>query len=238
MNRSRGQRGAALLLLVAVMGVGGAALFISALSHSQLEARREQRTMVTLAQAQDALLGYAIRFGRLPRPAVSATDGRESPRLCGDDAACTGFLPWVTLGVDGADAWGKLLVYSVTPRYTLRPIEIQSAVPTKTVQARATGGRLFYLAGTDLCAARGPCSPAIVYSTGKNNLGTSTLGLAQANGASGNVDELNNAFGATHYVQRPATDDPGAPGGVYDDLVSWMPLPLLYVRMFAAGQLQ
>ncbi len=231
------QRGAALLLLMAVLGVGAASLFVSALGHSHLEARRELRTQIALARAQDALIGYAIVNGRLPRPATSAVDGTESPRLCGDEADCTGFLPWATLGIDGTDAWGKLLRYSVTPVYTVRPLQRQSAVATKTVQSRDSGGQPFYRVGADLCDVQSECAPAVVYSTGRNNFGTSTDGRPQANGASGNYDEQANNSSTLHFIQRPASDDPDTPGGSYDDMLAWVPLTLLYNRMSAAGSL-
>ena len=66
------QRGAALLLLVAVLGLGAASLLIGAFGHDTGEAARQQRTLATLAQARDALLGFAVTHGRLPRPAASA----------------------------------------------------------------------------------------------------------------------------------------------------------------------
>lgn len=230
-------RGAALLLLVVVMGVGAAALLISALSHSSLEARRDQRTLLALAQARDALVGYAIMYGRLPLPARSATDGREREQPCASEANCSGFLPWATLGVSGTDAWGKLLRYSVTPEFSRQPLTLATAVATKTVQSRDGQGRLFYVAGFPRCTLRERCSPAVVYSHGKNNFGTTELGLAQANAARDNLDEQQNDATAVNFISRAASDDPASVGGVYDDLVSAISLPLLYNRMNFAGQL-
>src|SRR5471032_1061152 len=120
-DRAR-QRGAALLLLLMLAGVGAATLLVSALSRSSLEARRQQLTVRRLGQASDALLGYASTYGRLPRPAVSATDGNEREQPCDTEDSCTGWLPWVALGIDGSDAWGKRLRYSVTPEYTQAPV--------------------------------------------------------------------------------------------------------------------
>ena len=85
MMRQR-QRGAALLLLVAVLGLGAASLLINAFSRNTAEAERQQRTLATLAQAREALLGFAATNGRLPRPAASALDGRERPVDCLADA--------------------------------------------------------------------------------------------------------------------------------------------------------
>ncbi|NRR31855.1 type II secretion system protein [Oxalobacteraceae bacterium] len=237
-RRAGRQRGAALLLLVAVMGVGGAALFLSAFSRSGLEARRQQRTLVALARAEEALIGYAVQHGRLPRPAVSAADGSEAPQPCADEKACSGFLPSVTLGVEGADAWGKLLRYSVTPEFTREPIRSGAALATKTLQSRDANGKLFYRVGAETCDIRAQCAPAVVFSSGRENFGTTVQGLPQANGAEGNEDEQNNEVAAKRFVQRALNDEPEQPGGVFDDLVRAMDISLLYRRMNAAGKLK
>jgi hypothetical protein len=190
-----------------------------------------------MAQAKDALIGYALTHGRLPRPARSATDGRESPLPCAAEADCTGFLPWVDLGVSGSDSWGKLLRYSVAPVYTRAPIVVNQAIADKRVSRRNSDGTPVYLVGQALCTLAAPCAPAVILSNGRRNLGTSAQGVAQANGASGNLDELQNNGGSNNFISRPATDDPQTPGGEFDDLVTWIPQKLFYLRLTAAGQL-
>ncbi|QBE67593.1 hypothetical protein EWM63_29985 [Pseudoduganella lutea] len=233
----RRQRGAALLMLLAVTSVGFAALLISAFGRSDVERVRERRTLAVLAHASDALVGFASTHGRLPRPAVSAIDGRERPEPCASEADCSGFLPWVTLGVDGADSWGKRLRYSVTPEYTAAPIRRLSAVATKQVLTRDGNGALRYELGQAECLIYAQCRPAVVYSHGRNNLGTSIAGLSQANGARNNVDEIANDNAITGFIQRPATADPAVPGGPFDDLLVAIPLDTLYERMAAARTL-
>lgn len=241
MNRERkpGQRerGAILLLMVAILGMGAAAVLINLYSRTSIEARRVQRTLTTLAEARDALIGFAVANGRLPRPAASATDGREAAAACVEAQDCSGFIPWVTLGVDGSDAWGKRLRYSVTPVMTQAPVRRLAAVSSKTVLYRDSWGTLRYRVGFDNCTRQTPCAPAVLYSTGRHNFGTSVDGVAQLNTASGNLDEAANALGGDRYIQRPASDDPRQPGGVYDDLVIWLPQPLLFNRMLSAQQL-
>lgn len=233
----RRQRGAALLLLLAVASIGFAALLIGAFGRSGVERLREQRTLDRLAQANDALIGYAALHGRLPRPAVSATDGRESDEACEDEAACSGFLPWVTLGVPGEDSWGKRLRYSVTPLYTRVPILRISAFGTKQVLTRDSAGTLRHAVGQEPCVQAAPCAPAVIYSQGPANLGTSVAGLPQANGASDNIDEIDNDSATTVFYQRPASIDPRVPGGQFDDLLVALPLATLYERMTATRTL-
>lgn len=231
------QRGAALLLMLALAGVGAASLLISALSHNRQELRRTQQTMASLALARDALVGFAVTYGRLPRPAISATDGREAPLPCASEEACTGLLPWVTLGVEPSDAWGKLLRYSVTPAYTQAPLQRLSAVATKTVQTRYPDGQLMFLAGQSVCELAAQCVPFVLLSHGQYNFGFSRLGIPQVNTAGANGDEQLNALGSQHFVARPASDDPQAPGGPFDDLVVFVPVQYLYQQMAKAHRL-
>lgn len=231
------QRGAALLLLLTLAGVGAATLLVSALGRSTLEARRQQLTVRRLGLATEALLGYASTHGRLPRPAVSATDGNERAQTCDSEDSCTGLLPWVTLGIDGSDAWGKRLRYSVTPEYTQAPVRRISAVATKTVQTRSNDGQLYYLVGQSDCTLAAPCAPAVVLSHGKDNFGYSEAGVPQPNSGKDNADELLNALAAVHFVARPATDDPHAPGGAFDDQLAALSLSRLYKQMSSAHKL-
>ena len=233
----RRQRGAALLLLVAVLGLGAASLLISAFGRDTGEARRQERTLATLAQARDALLGFAVTHGRLPRPAASALDGRERAADCASDADCSGFLPWVALGVAGADAWGKLLRYSVTPEMARAPVVPFSAVANRVVMARGGDGAYTYVAGQALCDVSAQCLPVVLFSQGKGNFGTAASGVPQSNTARGNLDEAANDGASRSIISRPATASDAVPGGAFDDMVAWITLPTLYQRMRAARSL-
>lgn len=236
-KRAASERGAALLILLALAGIGAASLLVSALGHSGLEQRRERRTVLLLGQATDALVGFATQQGRLPRPAISAADGRERQEPCTSEASCTGLLPWVTLGIEGADAWGKRLRYSVTPAYTVVPVMRVSTVATKTVQTRTPDGALRYLAGQETCNLAVQCAPLVVLSHGRNNFGVTVQGVTQPNTAQGNLDEQLNAEGDVHFIGRAAGTDATQPGGEFDDLVSTIPLAYLYQQMGAARKL-
>ena len=231
------QRGAALLILVALAGLGAATLLISAFGRNTLEAARERRTQYALAEAKDALVGYALAHGRLPRPAISGRDGRENPLPCTSEQSCTGIIAWVTLGIDGADGWSKLLRYSVTPEFTSTPLDA-SAAASKTVLGRASDGALHYLAGHPVCSRDVQCVPVVIFSHGKNNLGTSAAGVAQANASNTNGDEVQNDIATNNFMSRAASSDPGVAGGEYDDMVAWIELKTLFNRMNAARALR
>ena len=231
------QRGSALLILLAVLSMGAAAALMRQFGGAHPEPAREIRTLGALRLASDALVGYAMTHGRLPRPAISATDGRENPQPCASERDCSGLLPWVTLGIDSVDSWGQRLRYSVTPAFGNGAPEAGVSVATKTVQARDHDGRLRYVAGQPGCGPAAACAPAVVYSPGKNNFGTDRDGRARANAATGNLDEQLNERADSHFVVRASSADPRAAGGAFDDLLTWLPLQEYYRRMAAAGRL-
>ena len=126
----------ALVLVIVGLALGG---IVAALG-PQLANKRISDTQKVLSEANEALIGFAIINGRLPRPAISATDGLERV-VCLNDSECTGFLPWTALGVSKLDAYGKILRYSVTPAFANAPFAT-SAAATKLVNTRNAAGAL------------------------------------------------------------------------------------------------
>jgi prepilin-type N-terminal cleavage/methylation domain-containing protein len=196
---------------------------------TQVAQRQQQDSLRSLETAKEALVGYSILNGRLPRPAVSATDGTERVAVCATEADCTGFIPWTIIGVPKVDAYGKLIRYSVTPALTVA-ITLTSA-GTKTIQSRALTSPFALSSYVTLI-------PMLVYSHGANNYGTSEQGNVLADNSATNVDEDVNAVATTTFIYRQTrTDNTTATGGEYDDLMVWMPITLLTSRMVGAGKL-
>ncbi|MYN17689.1 hypothetical protein GTP81_13075 [Rugamonas sp. FT107W] len=236
--RPHRQRGAALLMLIMLIGLGAATLLMHNVGGAGLETQRQQRTLAALGQAREALIGYAAAHGRLPRPASLASAGTENPQPCTSDDACSGLLPWVTLGITGVDGWGKLLRYSVSPAYTKAPLAAATAVADKRVHGRDHLGALTDIAGRQGCSATAPCVPAVIFSSGKNTPAIDAYGRQQPGASSTNLDELHNHTAANDFISRAVSDDPAAAGGEFDDMVAWIPLDVLYRRMTSAQVLQ
>jgi prepilin-type N-terminal cleavage/methylation domain-containing protein len=227
----------AIALLIMGLLLGGGLTVIG----SQLEQQRIRDTQRLLDEARDAIIGYAVVNGRLPRPATSAVNGAENPAPClgaTPDLACTGFVPWATLGTTKLDAWGKILRYSVTPAFT-NPITATS-LTTKWVRTRDAAGALVDVAGQAVCTVANPCTPVVVFSHGANRWGTTDAGVAIADGSATNVDEDSNVTGSGNgitFVQRTISEGTGAGGGEFDDIVIWIPSGILFNRMVQAGRL-
>lgn len=247
------QHGAALLVMLMIVGVLGAFFAMRALTGVNAERDKVTATTLALAQARDALIGFAISNGRLPRPATSALNGVEMAS-CGTEAVCTGLIPWTTLGMSKLDAWGKAIRYSVTPAFANATFAL-STVVTKKVQTRNGAGALTYQRGTPapclttLATATdtvADCVPAVIFSHGKNNFGTTDAGSAVPNSSVGptNLDEISNNTGlvapdpaGVTFIQRSSTENTASPGGEFDDLVIWLSPLTLRVQMQKAGVL-
>ena len=225
----------AIVLIIVALLLGGLLPTVT----SQLEQQRNNETSKQLAEIKEALIGYALIHGRLPRPATSAIDGAERAAICTGATAisdCAGFIPWATLGISKLDSWGKIIRYSVTPNFANAPFTLSATVATKTMQTRDAGA-LTYLAGQASCTTTNQCVPAVIFSHGKNNFGTGNSGNAIADSSTTNADEGTNNGITNNFFSRIHSNNTTASGGEFDDIVVWIPLNTLMSRMVAAGKL-
>lgn len=237
-RRARRAQGFSLVEMAVVLVIVGLLLgsVIVPLS-AHLDQRHYNETQQQINEIREALYGFAVVNGRLPRPATSATDGTENPVDCPSDAACTGFIPWTTLGVKKTDAWNKIIRYSATRDYARNGVPFTLTTSgNKKVQTRDGAGNISYLIGS--AGGCSPCAPAVVFSHGKNNWGTSEDGTAVADGSATNADEDVNAATPTtnsFFSRLPSVNPAG--GGEFDDIVVWISPYILMNRMVSAGKL-
>lgn len=196
---------------------------------TQIEQRKISETQKILEETRDALIGYAVINGRLPRPAVSSSDGSERVATCATEADCTGFIPWTVLGTSKLDGWGKIVGYSVTPAFANSSFTLSSA-GTKTIRTRATTSPF---ALTNMVTGL----PAVIFSYGPNNWGTSDSSTAFTDTSATNVDEDVNASASSSFIYRSYSGNTAATGGEFANIVIWLPMTALANRMVAAGKL-
>lgn len=125
------QNGQALLALLAILVIGIGATFYAFVSPARSVIEREKITAAALAQAKEALIGYAAgvsnlaggaRPGDLPCP--DTNDSGSTGTSCGNAAGTTGQtsrigrLPWKSLGLpDLRDGDGERLWYAVSNNF-------------------------------------------------------------------------------------------------------------------------
>lgn len=224
----------AIVLVIVGLLLGGLLMPLSA----QIEQRQISETQKALDEIREALIGFAVANRRLPRPATSATNGAENPATCPTDAACSGFIPWATLGVTKLDAWGKIIRYSVTPGFANANVTLITVANRKVLTRDGAGATNYLIGQAAACTATLQCAPVVVFSHGKARLGTTDAGVAIPEDTATNLDEDANNVGPTDYYQRtPSENTAAAMGGEFDDIVTWLSPNILFNRMVAAGQL-
>lgn len=128
------QRGAALMVMLVIVVMGISAALVGSLSATALKTARQETTAAALAQAKDALIGYAITYGDvypgevhgyLPCPdmANGNTEGMAETNNCGlKNISQIGRLPWKKLGLAIVrDGNGECLWYAVSGTYKNMP---------------------------------------------------------------------------------------------------------------------
>jgi type II secretory pathway pseudopilin PulG len=214
---------------------------------AQQDASREAETRRYLAQAREALYGFAMANGRLPCPAVPTTASGAAnagvERLptaagcTGGAAGLSGVLPWATLGLSETDAYGHRISYRVDATFArLSPGAgpFACSAPTQSAFAICSSGSLTVdnLGGAGTALASN--LPAVLVAHGPNGAGAYTTAGAQI--AAGGADEAENSDADSEF-RSGSRRDVGAAGGAFDDQLEWVVPSILMHRMVQAGRL-
>ena len=234
-----------IVIVLAILGVliAGLAIPIS----TQVQLRRYEDTRKLLADAKDALLGFASANGRLPCPASATTNGLESFAAGGNAANgnCSnfydGFLPGAALGLSPLDtagyvpdAWGNRVRYAVMDSSASHTLTQANGVQLTTMTTMSTRTFLNICAsGTGVtgttCGAAATNqmtnqAPFVVISLGPNGAVAAT-----------STDETKNTDGDPVFVMHEPA--PASGGNEFDDIVTWASLNTLFSRLIAGGKL-
>lgn len=248
-----GQRGFTLVELAIVMFIvalllGGMLLPLSA----QQDVRAYGETQKIVAEARDALLGYAMANDRLPCPASSTSNGVEDPVGGG---ACNhpydGFFPAATLGLSPVDTQGFL----VDSWGSATANRVRYAVSTANSNAFTTQNRMKTTTMTTLVTP--PLTDLVICSTGTGLTGEGTAtpacaanttlaedavavvySLGKNAGTGGSTADENHNPNPQSTLATPDRAFVSAPqGSSFDDQVVWLSKNTLFNRMVAAGRL-
>jgi type II secretory pathway pseudopilin PulG len=220
---------------------------------AQLEARMMDETQRLLDETREALLGYAAIYGHFPCPADASSNGLEPAGTDHDLGVCPvwyGYLPAAELGITTVDEQGYAVDAWNRPENRIRYAVSSETVAGVTYAFSSESGmrsvgidaldsaNLLYVCGSGTGINPGvDCGTApvltskaavVVWSVGANAAtgGTSIDEAENPNPNGGSADRI--------FVSRPRS---AVAATAFDDLVTWIPLPLLVNRMVAAGQL-
>jgi len=123
----RRERGAALLIILTIIGIGAAFLLVSALNKANQQIERDKLTSAALAQAKEALIGFAITYADTHPSDVNGfllcpdrdnnplTPGQADPPCGATNVSVIGRLPWNTLGLPALrDSRRECLWYAIS----------------------------------------------------------------------------------------------------------------------------
>lgn len=236
----------AIVMFIMALALGTGLTLLSA----QQDQQKVDDTAIRLNDVREALIGYALAYGRLPCPASANSNGAESYVGIIGGSSCTnfynGFLPAATLGISpvdnqgyAIDAWGNRIRYAVTAWSNSSPAVSNvftttngmstawnsNLSPDLLVCSTATGISNTSCNGNALTSS--PGMPAVIYSTGKNGAAYST-----------GIDEAANLDGNTIFVSHNVIFSKDNPtNGEFDDQVIWLSPNILFNRMVQAGKL-
>ncbi len=210
----------AVVLVIVGLLLGGLLTSLGSMHSSQNDAATRRQ----LEDIREALIVFAVVNRRLPCPAAPATADtvagaglEQAPIAGGCTGGVNGVLPWATLGLPQADAWGRRFTYRVAAGFArTAPAITLASVGDITIQNRS----LVTLAAQ---------VPVVVVSHGGNAAGSrNRAGVATASGT--DAQQVENADGDAIFVSETATQ-------TYDDQVTWVPTTLLLGRMLQGGVL-
>lgn len=193
MQRPARQRGAVLLIMLALISVMFIFAVVAGLNRSSatMALERAQKTATALARAKEALIAYAVTYGEdpshttnlvpgfLPCPEMLATSGNEglAAGSCGSAfVSQLGRLPWRTLVLDAPkDGAGECLWYAVSGTYKNNPNGVSGSTTNSNMMNWDTNGQfavkasdgVTYLAGAP---ADGPpgLAVAVIFAPGSS----------------------------------------------------------------------
>jgi len=186
-----------------------------------ISAKKDQQylksTQKTLEEIKDALLGFAVRNGRLPCANRNDNDGTESKNA--DESACEsngeGYLPWLVLGVGKDDVWGNPFRYRTEAAFN----QMTGIEPTNIDSGLRVRNRLDDIDWTT--AAGDSRVVAIIFSYGKNY---------QADDDNANLSKKTFVHDGSVYMPNLPIDDPNN----FDDILTWLSRNTLMNRLTTA----
>ncbi len=190
----------AIVLIIIGFFLGGLLTPLSA----QRDRQQIKRTLKTLEEVKEALLGFAVIHKRLPCSDRNG-NGKESKNITDCESNGEGYLPWKDLGVGRYDGWGKPFRYRTEADFNEIP-NISKSILMSGLRVKNRQDNNFTIVSSDSRVA------AIIFSQGKNGVPDDD-----------NANLLMKTFVYDGYVENE-----------FDDILTWLPRNTLMSRLITA----
>lgn len=234
------------VLVIIGLLVGGG---IATLEATNQQSRRSDQKR-QFDEIREALYGFALSEGRLPCPDDDyPPDGEEDPLDPGVDEPCDadeGALPWQQLGLGRRNPWGHPLRYHVSAEFADAPEDAGGNLDPDGSSFTLNDDGTIRVEDADGNTITND-TPALVLSVAAQGgqVWTDTafvcpgVGGVAASGFSDdeteNCDWIETADSTFVAAGYRAAD---APSGRYDDVLIWLPTPVLKARMVDIGRMR
>ena len=204
----------AIVMLIFGLIIGG----IMGPLKTQLENIDRKETEKLIDDTKGAMIGFAIRNGRLPCPDTTGDGQENKPGI--NCTSTRGTVPWATLGVNPQDAWNQPLTYRVDTDFADSTTGTgcpDTDVPGMSFELCSTGNITVRATSAGATVASGV--PAVIVSHGKNWV------------AGGDVNEQENSDNDANFVDKNHINQG------YDDFTGWVNINTLVGKMVSANKL-
>jgi len=207
----------AIVLLIFGLIIGG----LMGPMRTQLDRLDRKETLKEIGLIKEAMVGFALRNGRIPCPDTN-NDGAED-LSAGNCANEFGNVPWATLGVGRYDGWKRAFTYRVDNSFA----DTSDGSGCADTDVAGVSFELCSTGNISVLASQGGSAvasnvPAVIVSHGKN--WAKTAGTDEAENQDSDAEFVDKT-----YVTGGNND--------YDDIVDWLNLNNLIVRMVQAERL-
>jgi len=251
------------VVLVVTLLVGGLLIPLS----TQVEQRNVSDTNLRLAQARDALIGFAIAHGRFPCPATVSTPPQSTDVGVEDPPTGTGvcnhpidgYLPGITLGLTNldsqgfmVDAWGlqqnriRYSITNATVNTVVNAFTVPNGMRNAGIPALGNSANTYlYVCASSAGSTATACSTIVPPTPDPNALARGdavfviySLGKNAATTGGTSPDEALNQKSTTNTTPVfVSRTASGQAASEFDDLVSWGSRYGVISQLSTAGQL-
>ena len=229
---------AVVVFLIGLLATMGISALKAQLASAAISATKKKEETI-----KDALVAYLAKNRRLPCLAVDASGGLDAAAAVRTTSLpppnCItnfGIVPYAELGLPKSaalDGWENFFSYAVSLKWTATFIPAIPCIPAAGANSTCDATSAFNAGNPGAITANTSTAVVVLVSHGANGAGAYTSKGTQnvtplsgtnefANALPQSLLPLTSLVPVPGFFQRDYTDNASAPGGAFDDIVTWL----------------